>query len=74
MQALTTVKELDELDPRWEAEVHFKVSNTMEIMDRGTEAQEHIQAALKLISKLIKEVRCFSLPDRFHRRFQHAPC
>lgn len=58
MQALATVKELDELDPRWEAEIHFKVSNTMEILDRGPEAQEHIQAAMKLISKLMKEVRC----------------
>lgn len=52
------MKELEELDTRWEAEIHFKVSNTMEIMDRGPEAQEHIQAAIKLMSKLVKEVCC----------------
>jgi hypothetical protein len=63
VQALITVKELEELDPRWEAEIDFKVSNTMEIMDRGQEAHEHIQAATKIMSKLIKEVRCCSRSD-----------
>lgn len=57
MQALRHLDRATEKDQRWQAELNFKVSLPLQIMDRVPEATDHIVSALAQMKSHLKQVR-----------------
>ena len=57
MQALRHIDAAPEVDVRWQAEVHFKISIPLELSDRVDDAAKHINTAIAQLKYLLKQVR-----------------